>query len=394
MSRRWRSRVSTMCGIPFENIRISWTHTHSGPTVTKSTWVQGGVDMIEPYTAALVDRIAGVVWEAKRQTRPVHLRSITGECDVNVNRRLTLPDGRIVVGQNPEGYVDPSLFVLRFDAEEGPPIIVVGYACHPTIMAHRNRLITPDYPGVVKRVVESSLGGHCLFLQGAAGNICSIEDLTSNPESYRRIGSVIGHEAARLAWSSITPPQKMQFDQVVESGAPLALFDYEPKDSTQDTPLSCIERPITLPVRRLPSVNELENQFRKETEKVEWLRREGDDDQLTQATYQAKRTSHLLRLAELTDGNDTISLPVQLVRIGDVALVSMPVELFAEIGAAIRERSPFSSTFVSGYSNGVFGYFPTKQAFHEGGYEVETSPFTAEAEERLVEGVVSLLHTL
>src|SRR5690606_5840080 len=104
----------------------------------------------------------------------------TGSCHANVNRRYRLADGRIVVGQNPEGFVDPTLSLLRLDDDENRTVTIVGYACHPTIMAHRNRLITPDFPGVVKRVVEASVGGHCLFLQGAAGNQCSIEDLTSD----------------------------------------------------------------------------------------------------------------------------------------------------------------------------------------------------------------------
>lgn len=388
-----RARVSALAGIPRERIRISWTHTHSGPTLSTSTWVRGGVDMVEPYVRALPDRIAGIVWQARRRTRPVEMRQARGECRVNVNRRLRLPDGRIVVGQNPDGFVDPSVLLLRFDGEGGP-ITVVSYACHPTIMAHRNRLITPDYPGVVKRVVETAVGGHCLFLQGAAGNQCSIEDLTSDRESYRRIGSVIGHEAARLAWACITPPRPMRFDRVVESGAPLGLFRYE-AGSPGAARVAALERPVKLPARRLPPISELRERFERAAAHLEALRQKGAGaEEIRDATFRAKRASHLLRLAETTGGAEEVEVPVHLLRIGDVALVGLPVEPFAEIGAAIREASPFPVTWVSGYTNGVMGYLPTQAAFHEGGYEVDTSPFTAEAEERLVAGVLALLDEL
>ncbi len=389
-----RDRVRELTGIAHERIRISWTHTHSGPTLSESTWVRGGVEMIGPYVNSLADRVAGIVWEALQRTSPVRLSYTTGACRVNVNRRLRLPEGRIVVGQNPEGFVDPTLNVLRFDREDAPPICLVGYACHPTIMAHRNRLITPDFPGVVKRVVEASLGGHTLFLQGSAGNQCSVEDLTSNPMSYRRVGSVIGHAAAELAWACTTPPRPMVFDEVVESGAPLGLFRLQ-SDRGVETKLVAQEHRIALPVRRLPPYKELERDYLRLKDELESLRRKGADDQsIRNATYQAKRASHILRLAEETQGADEIEMPVQFIRIGDAVLISTPAELFAEIGSAIRKASPFPWTLVSGYSNGVMGYFPTEQAFREGGYEVETSPFTGAAQARLVEGIVSLLERL
>ena len=52
-------------------------------------------------------------------------------------------------------------------------------------------------------------------------------------------------------------------------------------------------------------------------------------------------------------------LLVHGVRLGPVALVGMPVELFNEIGSAIREGSGFGTTLVSGYWNGYRNYLPT-----------------------------------
>jgi hypothetical protein len=66
------------------------------------------------------------------------------------------------------------------------------------------------------------------------------------------------------------------------------------------------------------------------------------------------------------------TLRVWLVRalaIGDVALVSFPVELFCEFGLIIKERSPLADTFVVTLANGGLGYVPTLEAFAHGGYE-------------------------
>lgn len=55
--------------------------------------------------------------------------------------------------------------------------------------------------------------------------------------------------------------------------------------------------------------------------------------------------------------------------IGDLGLVTFPVEMFAESGVAIKEGSPCEMTLLMGYSNGVCGYVPTREAFLNGGYE-------------------------
>jgi hypothetical protein len=57
--------------------------------------------------------------------------------------------------------------VVRIDdLDECPLAVIVHYGCHPTIMGHPNRLITPDYPGIVRQVVEHATGATCLFLLG------------------------------------------------------------------------------------------------------------------------------------------------------------------------------------------------------------------------------------
>ena len=57
-------------------------------------------------------------------------------------------------------------------------------------------------------------------------------------------------------------------------------------------------------------------------------------------------------------------------RIGEVAFLFIPGELFVEIGLAIRENSPFGFTALAGYAEDWIGYLPTEQAFGEGGYEL------------------------
>ena len=92
-------------------------------------------------------------------------------------------------------------------------------------------------------------------------------------------------------------------------------------------------------------------------------------------------------------GANLVRLPVRFLKINeDVAIWSLPVELFCEISNEIRDRSPFPYTFYYGYTNGWLGYLPTEKAFQHGGYEVEVvSPYTSSGERDLKESVLGYL---
>ena len=56
-------------------------------------------------------------------------------------------------------------------------------------------------------------------------------------------------------------------------------------------------------------------------------------------------------------------------KLGDLALVGLPGEMFCEFGLEIKEKSPAKHTIVVGLANDAIGYIPTIEAFAQGGYE-------------------------
>ncbi|MCJ7550445.1 MAG: hypothetical protein MUQ30_12270, partial [Anaerolineae bacterium] len=65
-----------------------------------------------------------------------------------------------------------------------------------------------------------------------------------------------------------------------------------------------------------------------------------------------------------------IAAPVQVIRVGSLALVGVPGELFSGLGRQIKEALPDCQTFIVGYANGDVGYIPDRAAYGGGGYEV------------------------
>jgi hypothetical protein len=60
---------------------------------------------------------------------------------------------------------------------------------------------------------------------------------------------------------------------------------------------------------------------------------------------------------------------LQLILVGDVALVGVPAEYFTVLGMDIKKRSPFRETFVFELANDWIGYLPDREAHALGGYQ-------------------------
>jgi hypothetical protein len=91
-----------------------------------------------------------------------------------------------------------------------------------------------------------------------------------------------------------------------------------------------------------------------------------------------------LRIAAKTD--------LAVWRIGRVRLAAAPVELFSELSAELRRQLP-GPLLVATNTNGWTGYWPTRAAFAEGGYEVDGARALGRRPgdgERLVEALVAL----
>ena len=78
-----------------------------------------------------------------------------------------------------------------------------------------------------------------------------------------------------------------------------------------------------------------------------------------------------------------LSLEVQVLRLSrDTAIVTLPGEIFVELGLAIKRQSPFAHTFVVELANDNCAYVPNRAAFAQGAYEVENSRVAPGGERR------------
>ncbi len=389
-----REAVTAGTGIPESNQRIAYTHTHSGP-VTGVSWIVEGAELVEPWLDSIPPKAVEALKEAKANAKKCRVSTASGQCEINVNRRPVTEDGTRYTGRDWDGFVDREVLVTAFDDEDGEPIAtIVNYACHPTIMAHENRLITPDYPGVTRKVVEDNVGGICLFLQGAAGNIGPIDGFTGDLAVYRRAGHRLGLEASRIRLGIDPVPRKERLVKIEPSGADLGIY-VDDQSGEPDASLSVTFEPVTLPAKELPPPEEVRANFDAAQQRLEEVRSRTDEvEEIKKVAFPAKRAYIANNIAEVFGKGGSVQLPVQVMRIGNTAFVALPVEAFAEIGVEVKKRSAADWTVFGGYSNGYYGYMPMKYAYPEGGYEVTTSPFAPGAAEQAIEACVQAIDAI
>jgi hypothetical protein len=394
---RARSVVADAAGASIENVAAGTTHNHSVPVTLElgGAWIRRNRELVAPYVESVFDAIGRAAAAAVTALRPVRIGSASGSSPLAVNRRMTMPDGRASVGLNPEGAVDHTLTVVRLDGHDDRPVAtIVNYGCHPIILGPDNTFVTPEYPGILKRVVESTIGGHCLFVQGACGDVGPRELFVAGLEPYRRLGAMIGHEAVAVALRAGWRQHRQRVRQG-EASAWIASFDYEP-DPEPDSTVGVAHETIPLPLR-----DDLGDPaaWRRSAESCEEeayaARAAGAPDlEVRELTVRTKFARMRAERGAALAGLDAYPLLVQGIRLGPAALVGVPVELFCEIGRAIRDRSPFATTLVSGYWNGYRNYLPTDDERERGGYEIDISPFRPGADALVVAAAGRVLEAL
>ena len=86
---------------------------------------------------------------------------------------------------------------------------------------------------------------------------------------------------------------------------------------------------------------------------------------------------------------------VQVLRLNrDTAIVTLPGEIFVDLGLAIKKNSPFKHTLIIELANDNPAYIPTDKAFKEGSYETINSRIEPGGGEKIVEAATQLLKEL
>jgi hypothetical protein len=370
-----RVRVADALDIPVSHVLLNTSHAHSGvalPDYMPDTAEQ--MALKERYRESLARGLVEAAVDADGRLQPARVGCGWGESTIGVYRRETR-DRRDVLGEVPGHPIDASVGVIRVDDLDGTPIAVAfRYSCHPVTMGPRSAVVSSDFPGVARTVVESSIGGLALFLQGGGGNINPRAGMgfeVDCRDTKKRVGLELGGEVAAVAAGIRTatrPGERRPLGNV-----PNILFTpWEPVDGPTHTTLAADEATVPLDYVDLPGVDEAEEILAGWQATLE-ERRAGDAQEWEVRVAEKYEDWARLLVEASRRGEASCDLFLQAIRVGDIAIAGMNAELFFESGLEIRDRSPFPDTLALGYTNGTIGYLPRAEDHPVGGWDLRAT---------------------
>lgn len=375
-----RLAVAKRVGTPSDHVIVGCTHTHNGPCTARG--ILGGVHdvggkpeeiaTLDAYIANLVGQLAGLAAMADARRQPARVNGGRGEAAVAINREELNADGRILVGRNPEGITDHSVEVLRIDDLHARPIaVIVNYAAHPVVMGYHTYQLSADYPGVVRRVVESATGATCLFLTGAAGNQAALSFLQSDWGEQERMGGQIAGAATRAFFEIETRPHEV-VRECDASLSNIALYHKEFSEGPTHRTFRVASREVRVSLQPLPSLEEAQAKVDEADAVLRRLHTEGAPTSKIYPASLVKRWAQGV-LDKVRAGIKQESLTFQIVgvQIDDCLLFAMPGEPFVEIGLGAKKLANGRPAIFAGYCNGVLAYWPSAETVDKGGMAVE-----------------------
>jgi len=366
-----RKLIEQQTGIPGGNVMISATHQHTGPVIARESArddLDGGSSALgKAYTDDLPKLIAKCVADANSKlapTRASYAREF--EHRLAFNRRFWMKDG--TVGWNPGklnpnslrpiGPIDPEVGVVYFETSDQKPLLTyVNFAMHPDTTGGAR--ISADYPGALSRGLANYKGPDMLtlFANGTCGNL--------NHVNVNWAGRQQGtNEANRLG--------------TILAGAVMkAYMDLKPVSNSTVRVRSEL---VQLPLAKITDADVMEAQsVVKRMAEAKFMELVKAFKVLDVAARQGK----------------PIEVEVQVMAMGDeLAWVSLPGEIFVELGLNIKAVSPFKQTHIAELANGSIGYIPNRSAYAEGNYEVVSARCDEGSGELLVTAAVRMLNEI
>ncbi len=376
-----RASVLERTGLDEAELLIQMSHTHAGANTNSLLEDKPGTEWIAPYLESLAVDIGNAVLEARSRLVPAFISYGTGSCSLAANRDLWDPAAeRYACGYNPGGEADDALLVARVTDDAGAVLATLfNYACHPTTLAWENRLLSPDFVGAAREILEQAFEAPALFLQGASGDLAPRDNYVGDVAVADQNGRQLGYAAAAAIEALPPPGTAFGYSGIVASGAGLGTWDYRPCSGEQ------LERAGVL----AGTLTEVELERKADLGVVESV--SGSTPDSPQEREKAFRRE-LLRLAL---GDDPIhSMPMWVWRVGEALLVAVPNEPYAVFQLELRRRFPDIPILVLMTTNGGVGYLPPRETYGTGRYQEQQSPFTAGCLEQAIEAAADALEAV
>ena len=366
-----RRSIAEETGIPFENIILHSTHTHSAPDLY-------GTEANLRYRDQLKERIRENALQALKDQKQL----LSAEMATNRTRGLNFVRHYVVVGGgykgdnfgelNPNPYeghtteADPEMRLVKLHRLDAPDVVLCNWQSHPHRTGGTQKYdVSSDIIGVMREEMEAALGCRFIYFTGGGGNI--------NPTSYIPEENVTGdylEQGRALARCALEAAY-----------GPLELGDIRLCSQKVGEPLN---RPVKKLLEAACKVRDYWEKTNDSMASKRYAHQFGFNSQ-----YAAQQYIRRINMKE--EGFD---FPFTAIRLGELAFVAAAYEMFDTHAKYVRDHSPFRHTIVASCCNDYLNYVPSAYAFDHGCYEADSSRVKPGAGERFAYTMLRMLRSL
>lgn len=367
--------VCQQTGIPREQIAVTFSHTHSSGLMDLTRKNLPGGELIAGYLDSLAHRVAQIIVAAREKLEQATMTFGAGSCSLAGQRDFPDPKtGQYVCGFNPAAGADDTVLLGRVTGSDGLLAIVVNYACHPTTLAWANTLISPDFPGAMRELVEKATGAPCVFIQGASGDLGPRQGFVGDPDVADRNGRQLGY-AVLSALESLPPPgTRFTYKGPVISGATLGSWAHEPLTPQQTEQLRRWQvRRFTIDLSYLQELPSLEQNCKELAfwqEEEASARAAGNSSRASECRAMVERMTRWRTRLEVLPPGPVFPFPVTMWRTGTAIWLAVEGELYNLFQRTLRWDFDDYAIVLATLSNGSrCSYLPTTVTYGKGIYQ-------------------------
>ena len=346
----YRGLIEKRTGLSKENIMLHVVHQHTSTTAGK----EGPTD--PEYQEFLARKYCDVAQMALDDMAAAKASYAEGETAVPISfiRRFKMKDGSTRTNpgrKNPDvdcpiGEADNTVRFVRFEREGKNDIALVNFQTHPDVIGGNK--FSADWPGFVRTFTEKALDDvSCIVVNGCQGDVNHID---VNSEVSLGKNTELRYEHSKFMGKTVTDVVTALWDKTapLDEGSVSCQIKYAYIASNTDG------------AEDIEQMTKLFNGYI-----------EGKVPKTTMADAGKWR-----RIASMTRTALVQTLPVTVVAFGKVAIVGYAGEPFTEYAQIPRNAFPELKVMSACLANGSQGYFPSADAYAEGGYEASSSEFT------------------
>ena len=237
--------------------------------------------------------------------------------------------------------------LVQLTRQEKPDILLVGFNIHPTFYGqHKQKMISADFPAVVRGCLEADTSMLVAYFTGAAGNQTGTSQL---PDAPAVDCDTYGRALADRALAALPTLKPL-------AAAPIAIATeiYVGKSNKERVDLYDATHEI------------VELYSAQGEEAVQPLLKKHNIASIWE-TYAIRR-----RYA----AEETRAMSLSAMKLGGLSFVFAPYEMFSAQGMWLKENTPGDMTFVVTSCNESNSYLPSREAFNWDVYEKLVTLFT------------------